>query len=188
MTDNNNGSAFSVLQVQCPKCGEENGISALSCVACGATLRQEESDPESLSFLHSEGLDNAPNAVSGSHKLKRLRLALEGFRSGDLEMEHYREVVGRVYVETRAMQDILKMRALREAEKDIPVEAVDVLRETADNIDAFAQGCQRMLNFGGDLQIAEEGLRMAESAVEEMEATQKEAAELQAEYQAAAEE
>ncbi len=184
MTDNN-GASLSVLQVNCPGCGVENGIAALSCAACGATLRKQESDPQSLSYLHAEGLENAPGAVAGSHKLKRLRMALEGFRSGELEMEHYREVVGRVFVETRAMQDVLRMQALKQAEQDIPVEAVDVLRETADNIDAFAQGCQRMLSFGGDLTLAEEGLRMAEDAVAEMEATQREAAELQAEYEAA---
>ncbi len=172
-----------LLQVVCQDCGQQNSLRALSCQACQTPLQQRESERESLSFLHAEGLDSAKAAFTSSHKLKRLSLALEGVRLGDLSLAEYRAVVGQVALETQAMQEIMALQALQDLESRLPPEAVDVMRETSDNINAFAQACQRMLSYdGSDSLTAEEGLSMAESAVEDMEATEREAAELQSEY------
>jgi hypothetical protein len=172
-----------ILQLTCSDCGEKNSLRATVCSACGASISQKESDPESLSFLHAEGLDGATAAKATSHKIKRLRLALEGIREGQISLGDYREVVGQVLAETNALQEIINLQALRSLEAKFPPEAVDVLRETSDNIDSFAQAVERMMVYdGSNIMIADEGLVMAEAALEDMIATQQEAAELEAEY------
>ena len=58
-----------------------------------------------------------------------------------------------------------------------------MLREASDNIDSFFNACQRMMAYdGSSLSTAEDGYTMAEAALEDMQATQQEAAELEAEY------
>lgn len=174
-----------ILQVSCSQCGQQNSLRTLKCVACQAPIEQKESERESLSFLHAEGLDAAAAAHTSSHKLKRLRLALEAVKKGEVSLEVYREVVGQVYLETQAMQEILALQGLQDLESTLPAEAIDVMRETSDNIDAFAQACQRMLSFdGSNFPVADDGLSLAESTILEMEATAREAAELQEEYRA----
>ena len=173
----------SLLQLTCAKCGEGNSLRATECRRCGARLEQHQQDPESLSYLHAEGLEGLIRAHATSHKLKRLQLALAGVREGTLSLADYKQVVGQVLAETSAMREIINLQALRSLESKFPPEAVDVLRETSDNIDAFFRACERMGAFDGtDFAAAEDGYTMAEAALEDMEATQREAAELEAGY------
>lgn len=189
MTDESNGDSHfetisEVLQTTCAKCGQKNSLRALRCKGCEQYLEQEEDDRESLSFLHSEGIDSSPKSGSASHKLKRLTLALQGVRNGELSYEDYRMVVGQVLSETRAMQEILEIQVLKQVEQEIPDEAADVMREMHENVNDFARACERMMLFdGSNIMLADEGLSMAESAIADMEATQKEAAELQKQYE-----
>lgn len=174
-------SLSSLLQSTCPKCGARNALRATSCQECGEEISQEESDRESLSFLHAEGIDSDPAANTTSHKLKRLKLALIGFRDGEFSIAVYHAVVEQVLREAVALQQVLEMQTLRDAEKHIPSEIVDVLRDTKDHVDAFCQACQRMLSYDGqnDRRLAEDGLSMAEASVADMEETQKELESLQ---------
>lgn len=173
-----------VLQTTCSHCGEKNSLRALKCAGCEKYLVQEEDDRESLSFLHSEGMESAPESGKGSHKLKRLKLALQGLRAGELAKEDYRQVVAQVLSETRAMQELLEMQALKQVEEEIPDEAADVMREMTENVNSFAQACERMMLYdGSNIMVADEGYSMAESTISDMEATQKEASELQKQYE-----
>lgn len=173
----------SVLQLTCPGCGARNSLRASECADCGAAIKQKEEDPESLSYLHAEGLEGMIGAQATSHKLRRLQLALEGVRGGTLSLGDYHEVVGQVLAETSAMREVINLQALRSLESSFSPEAVDVLKEASDNIDSFFNACQRMMAYDGSgLSTAEEGYSMAESALEDMQATQQEAAELEAEY------
>lgn len=173
----------SLLQLTCEACGERNSLRASKCDACGAAIRQRESDPRSLSYLHAEGLEGMVQAQATSHKLRRLQLALAGVRDGSLSLGEYHEVVGQVLAETSTMREVINLQALRSLESKFPPEAVDVLREASDNIDAFFLACQRMMSYqGGDPSPAESGYRMAEAALDDMQATQREAADLEAGY------
>jgi hypothetical protein len=172
----------SVLQLTCSKCGERNSLRATKCSACSAPIQQKKDDPKALSILHAEGLEGLVRAHSTSHKIRRLQLALDGIRDGTLELSEYHEVVSQVLAETSAMREIINLQALRSIESKFPPEAVDVLRETSDNIDAFLQAVERMMKYdGSNIATANEGLTMAEAALEDMKATQEEAAELEAE-------
>lgn len=169
-------SLSALLQSTCSACGAKNALRAGSCQDCGAEIKQKESDRESLSFLHAEGLDSDPIAGTTSHKLKRLKLALTGYKDNEFSIPVYRAVVEQVLREGIAIQQVLEMQTLREVEKRVPEEIVDVMRDTKDHVDAFCQGCRRMLLYDGqnDVSQAEEGLAMAEAAVLDMEETQRE--------------
>lgn len=173
----------SALQLTCSKCGEKNSLRATECRACSAPIQQKKADPKALSILHAEGLEGLVRAHSTSHKVKRLQLAVQGIREGTLALSEYHEVVGQVLAETSALREIINLQALRSLESKFPPEAVDVLRETSDNIDAFFLAVERMMNYdGSNLATVEEGLTMAESALDDMQATQQEAAELEQEF------
>ncbi|MCA9775794.1 MAG: hypothetical protein KC800_03725 [Candidatus Eremiobacteraeota bacterium] len=183
MSDAEFETLSSVLQLTCPACGERNSLRASKCGSCGVAVEQKEEDPESLSYLHAEGLEGLVRAHATSHKLRRLQLALEGVRGGTLSASDYHQVVGQVLAETSAMREVINLQALRSLESKFSPEAVDVLREASDNIDSFFNACQRMMAYdGSDISPAEEGYSMAESALEDMQATQQEAADLEAEY------
>lgn len=169
-------SLSSLLQSTCPSCGARNALRATSCQECGAEITQKESERESLSFLHAEGLDSDPAANTTSHKLKRLKLALAGYKDNEFSIPVYHAVVEQVLREAIAIQQVLEMQTLREVERRVSSEIVDVMRDTKDHVDAFCQGCRRMLGYDGqnDVSLAEEGLAMAEAAVSDMEETQKE--------------
>lgn len=182
-TDEEFDTLSSLLQLTCDRCGEQNSLRATECSSCGARVKQNEDDPKALSILHKEGLEGLVQAAATSHKVRRLQLALEGIRDGSLSLVDYQEVVGQVLAETSAMREVINLQALRSLESKFPPEAVDVLREASDNIDAFYLACERMLRYdGGEISVAEEGYAMAEAALEDMKATQEEAAELEAEY------
>lgn len=169
-----------LLQRSCPGCGANNPLRATECKECGGVISQKESDKESLSFLHAEGIDSDPASHTNSHKLKRLTLALEGVKVGEFGVDVYHAVVEQVLREAQAVQEVLRMQALQQVESKLSTHAVDILRDTVDHVDAFCQACVRMLEYDGtnDLGVAEAGLDMAEGAVEDMEETQAEAAEL----------
>lgn len=187
MTESDEDSYFQTLaqalQLSCSQCGEQNSLRAVKCQACGAPVQQKESDPKSLSFLHAEGISASPQSTSSSHKLRRLQLALEGVRTGEVDLDLYHAVVGQVLAETEALREVINLQALRSLEHKFSAEAIDVMRETSDNIDAFFQACERMLAYdGSNIQLADEGLALAEATLVDMQATQQEAAELQSQY------
>ena len=183
MSDAEFETLSSILQLTCTACGERNSLRASECSSCGAAIKQKEDDPQSLSILHAEGLEGLIQAQATSHKLRRLQLALQGVRDGTLSSADYHEVVGQVLAETATMREVINLQALRSLESKFPPEAVDVLREASDNIDSFFNACRRMMAYdGSDISPAEVGYSMAESALEDMQATQQEAADLEAEY------
>lgn len=169
-----------LLQVACPACGARNALRATTCQECGKEIKQKESEHESLSFLHAEGLDADPAANTNSHKLKRLKLALAGFKAGEFSIPIYHAVVEQVLREAMAIQEILAYQGLKDVEAKIAGDIPDVMQDIRDHVDAFCQACQRMLRYDGqnEVSLAEEGLTMAEAAVRDMEETEAEIKEI----------
>lgn len=184
-TESQKDSEFDSLSVlmstTCEACGARNALRASKCEECGAAIKQKEGEEKSLSFLHAEGLDRVPTAMSSSHKLRRLQLALAGIRRKEISLELYHAVVEQVLRESQAMQEILEMQVLQQAEAKLDAQAIDILGDAADHVDAFCQACERMLRYDGtnNLQEAEDGFSLAHSTIIHMEETQREAKNLE---------
>ncbi len=119
--------------------------------------------------------------MSGSHKLRRLQLALAGIRVKEISLELYHAVVEQVLKESQAMQELLEMQALQQIEAKLEAQAMDIMGDAADHIDAFCQACDRMLRYDGtnNIQLADEGFALAQSTILHMEETQREAKQLE---------
>ncbi|MCA9796158.1 MAG: hypothetical protein KC910_30330 [Candidatus Eremiobacteraeota bacterium] len=172
------------LNVTCPSCGQVTSIREASCPGCGQTLRTAESDEESVSYVHREGLEEKAAHGAGSKQLKILHEAYQGLRSGQLDLEGYRARVGAVLEETLAKRDVMNIDSLKEFEAQLPPEAAEMMRETARLIDDFAAGLYAMLDCDGqDFSPAERGLREIEAVLTDMSLAHQDADELEQDYQ-----